>query len=1323
MTDLLDYKVDSLNCNVFDAADPTRWSTMNAVTPSTNKDKEGNYLDIISLISNLTTPTEIDYQFTADFFLVYRSFISQRTLLRLLLLRIRWCLKGIDDEAHEQRQNTGKLTLVRTFVVIRHWLMNYFTEDYLSSEELRDLFVQEINGLRHEELFVQRVVGSLKKTWTECCNKSWNEKVESADYYHLDLKIGPQSTRNKRLSVMALSQQNDPVTRNSMMLSTYDMNVVHKLPIPLPSLAQTRKPNIFLNPKNSNLRLSIIAQRSLESPSITAPPFPSSSRSPTSPVSPRSPSDPLYIPLLSVLHPKTRNIIKDDRRFPKNSTLTKVLPPTPVKKMELVVPLPPPTKPQPKGLKPLIEHWMKTFHLHTNNKAKLQTTPYVEKFMQSVVSVAKPTSEELEKLALGKFDILCARTIDEVEYLVRFHNEIISRHSSIAGHEDIRNTFDFTLPGSKEVLKAGSNIDNMNICETISNISKSVISLQQLMESETRSCKSYISYDSMYSTQNRARNLHLSNAEAALKKRGGKDNLRDFNFENSEATPSPDYNISQDADDERFEFESNEGQDDRTLDTFPTSILSESTPDHHDQSSATDGAVHTTVPDEEQVHDVKNILGDENVVPQHVDQDFLTPEAQEVPAEKTAIAIESASTVVPESTSEAEIDTAIVASPETQEASQNDSIAQGRSAENAAQDTHMVVAGSPYSSANPSVDSFHDSQEEQSMLSPSQSVHSQVSDYDDIDSFVSTYEEPDDDETNVPEIDTSGPNHSDAIVADNEPSTPTHDEGLISSTPQISPIKAINEDHHQMVYQKLESHGSFPPAVPSTGSLNLNRVPSFKRISNTSISTASHSQIGHEDKRLSHLYQRSVKVHRVSSSDDSFFSDKRSNSLVKVNDGHEQDVSEKSDDDGLVTGITGMITPRQSNASNATDTPEYTVQTIDSEDFQVPYPGVDSDAIAELAAISDESYQADPINAALQKLEGQYKKSKRKGETTQRTSTPASGSSVDTAELSKQVENLSIRTPIKGKRESAVIHQRRKTKLFALTPVQQKEIKFDESGSRILLELLLSHKITSEILQVSNSEHHVSFILNFDSKTLAEQLTLIEKDALLEIDWKELVELKWESEKLVPINSWLELLVQNQDIQGVDLCVSRFNLTVNWIISEVLLTKDIQLRKLTIQRFIHVAQHCKTLQNFSTLMQILLALGSDKVMKLKETWRIVEPGDILIFKNLESISSPLKNFMNLRIELNKIKPSLGCVPFLGLYLSDLIFNKEKRSVQGELINFGKFKHTSKIVRSLIQCIQWSTLYRMEYNDEVLSKCLYIKALTEEEMNTCLSQIS
>ncbi|ONH67330.1 Guanine nucleotide exchange factor LTE1 [Cyberlindnera fabianii] len=1230
MTDLLDYKVDSLNCNVFDAADPTRWSTMNAVTPSTNKDKEGNYLDIISLISNLTTPTEIDYQFTADFFLVYRSFISQRTLLRLLLLRIRWCLKGIDDEAHEQRQNTGKLTLVRTFVVIRHWLMNYFTEDYLSSEELRDLFVQEINGLRHEELFVQRVVGSLKKTWTECCNKSWNEKVESADYYHLDLKIGPQSTRNKRLSVMALSQQNDPVTRNSMMLSTYDMNVVHKLPIPLPSLAQTRKPNIFLNPKNSNLRLSIIAQRSLESPSITAPPFPSSSRSPTSPVSPRSPSDPLYIPLLSVLHPKTRNIIKDDRRFPKNSTLTKVLPPTPVKKMELVVPLPPPTKPQPKGLKPLIEHWMKTFHLHTNNKAKLQTTPYVEKFMQSVVSVAKPTSEELEKLALGKFDILCARTIDEVEYLVRFHNEIISRHSSIAGHEDIRNTFDFTLPGSKEVLKAGSNIDNMNICETISNISKSVISLQQLMESETRSCKSYISYDSMYSTQNRARNLHLSNAEAALKKRGGKDNLRDFNFENSEATPSPDYNISQDADDERFEFESNEGQDDRTLDTFPTSILSESTPDHHDQR---------------------------------------------------------------------------------------------RSIENAAQDTHMVVAGSPYSSANPSVDSFHDSQEEQSMLSQSQSVHSQVSDYDDIDSFVSTYEEPDDDETNVPEIDTSGPNHSDAIVADNEPSTPTHDEGLISSTPQISPIKAINEDHHQMVYQKLESHGSFPPAVPSTGSLNLNRVPSFKRISNTSISTASHSQIGHEDKRLSHLYQRSVKVHRVSSSDDSIFSDKRSNSLVKVNDGHEQDVSEKSDDDGLVTGITGMITPRQSNASNATDTPEYTVQTIDSEDFQVPYPGVDSDAIAELAAISDESYQADPINAALQKLEGQYKKSKRKGETTQRTSTPASGSSVDTAELSKQVENLSIRTPIKGKRESAVIHQRRKTKLFALTPVQQKEIKFDESGSRILLELLLSHKITSEILQVSNSEHHVSFILNFDSKTLAEQLTLIEKDALLEIDWKELVELKWESEKLVPINSWLELLVQNQDIQGVDLCVSRFNLTVNWIISEVLLTKDIQLRKLTIQRFIHVAQHCKTLQNFSTLMQILLALGSDKVMKLKETWRIVEPGDILIFKNLESISSPLKNFMNLRIELNKIKPSLGCVPFLGLYLSDLIFNKEKRSVQGELINFGKFKHTSKIVRSLIQCIQWSTLYRMEYNDEVLSKCLYIKALTEEEMNTCLSQIS
>lgn len=146
------------------------------------------------------------------------------------------------------------------------------------------------------------------------------------------------------------------------------------------------------------------------------------------------------------------------------------------------------------------------------------------------------------------------------------------------------------------------------------------------------------------------------------------------------------------------------------------------------------------------------------------------------------------------------------------------------------------------------------------------------------------------------------------------------------------------------------------------------------------------------------------------------------------------------------------------------------------------------------------------------------------------------------------------------------------------------------------------------------------------------------------------------------------------------------------------------------------------LQNYSTLMEILLALGSDKILKLKNTWRIIEPGDILIYKNLEKISSPFKNFANLRNELNNLKPSKGCVPFLGLHLSDLIFNKEKNSTKNDLINFNKFRTDSKIVKSLIQCIQWSTLYRLDSADEVLSKCLYIKALDEEEMNECLKDI-
>ncbi|CAN3355860.1 hypothetical protein DICA4_C00826 [Diutina catenulata] len=261
---------------------------------------------------------------------------------------------------------------------------------------------------------------------------------------------------------------------------------------------------------------------------------------------------------------------------------------------------------------------------------------------------------------------------------------------------------------------------------------------------------------------------------------------------------------------------------------------------------------------------------------------------------------------------------------------------------------------------------------------------------------------------------------------------------------------------------------------------------------------------------------------------------------------------------------------------------------------------------------------------------------------------------------------------------------------------------------------------------------HVSFILQYPSEELAHHFTYIERDMLQDIDWKDLIEHKW-SQELTPVNSWLEIIANDtyyDTNKGVNLVIARFNLMVNWIISEIVATRDQQERLQILSRLIHVAQACCTMQNYSTLMQIILAVTSEKIQRLKDTWKSLPPGDILTLKNLEELASPLKNFLNIRISINHMTPSKGCIPFVGLYLSDLIFNAErptfiKAKHEGDdekLVNFSKFRTSVHIVKSLSQCIEWSHHYQLTVDPQLLSKCLYIKSLDEEEMNYCIRHI-
>lgn len=178
-----------------------------------------------------------------------------------------------------------------------------------------------------------------------------------------------------------------------------------------------------------------------------------------------------------------------------------------------------------------------------------------------------------------------------------------------------------------------------------------------------------------------------------------------------------------------------------------------------------------------------------------------------------------------------------------------------------------------------------------------------------------------------------------------------------------------------------------------------------------------------------------------------------------------------------------------------------------------------------------------------------------------------------------------------------------------------------------------------------HSPDHVPFILACESQVLAQQLTLVEMAALSEVDWRDLVEMRWSSGSPY-ICSWVQFLAA-EDRKGIDLVVGRFNLMVKWVVSEIVLTRDIHERARTIIKYIHTAAHARRICNYATMLQIAIALSSSDCSRLQRTWQLVPLEDKRLFKDMECLIQPVRNFHDLRVEMETANLQEGCIPFIG----------------------------------------------------------------------------
>jgi hypothetical protein len=177
---------------------------------------------------------------------------------------------------------------------------------------------------------------------------------------------------------------------------------------------------------------------------------------------------------------------------------------------------------------------------------------------------------------------------------------------------------------------------------------------------------------------------------------------------------------------------------------------------------------------------------------------------------------------------------------------------------------------------------------------------------------------------------------------------------------------------------------------------------------------------------------------------------------------------------------------------------------------------------------------------------------------------------------------------------------------------------------------------------------------------------------------------------------------------------------VKWAISEIVLTQHVEERARCIIKLIHIAAHCRRYRNFATLAQLTIALSSNEVARLSKTWELVPGSDFKTLSDLELLVTPSRNFHNIREEM-EIGTDSGCIPFVGIYTHDLLYNSQKPSeiasspTTAPLVNFERCRIAASVVKTLLRLLEASTRYTFQPIEGVTERCLWIGALSDDDI--------
>ncbi|KAM9126020.1 ras-specific guanine nucleotide-releasing factor 1 isoform 3-T3 [Pangshura tecta] len=238
-----------------------------------------------------------------------------------------------------------------------------------------------------------------------------------------------------------------------------------------------------------------------------------------------------------------------------------------------------------------------------------------------------------------------------------------------------------------------------------------------------------------------------------------------------------------------------------------------------------------------------------------------------------------------------------------------------------------------------------------------------------------------------------------------------------------------------------------------------------------------------------------------------------------------------------------------------------------------------------------------------------------------------------------------------------------------------------------------------EIIQMAEGVKAEPFE-NHSALEIAEQLTLLDHLVFKKIPYEEFFG-----------QGWMKL-EKNERTPYIMKNTKHFNDISNLIASEILRNEDVGARVSAVEKWVAVADICRCLHNYNAVLEITSSLNRSAIFRLKKTWLKVSKQTKALIDKLQRLVSSEGRFKNLREALKNCDPP--CVPYLGMYLTDLAFIEEgtPNYTEDGLVNFSKMRMISHIIREIRQFQQ--TSYKIEHQAKVTQYLLDQSFVMDEE---------